>query len=320
MAHLTPLPLADARRIAARFSLDVARVTPILAGSVNSNFALELEGGGRAFLRVYEEQAAAAAAREAALLDHLATGGVPTPSPLRREDGGFVDEHAGKPVALFPWREGSILCQRGVTRDAARAVGAALANVHAVGATYEGAGASRFGADELARRLAGLEARPLSDDLRRTTRRLAAALTALAARLEPAPLGVIHGDLFRDNVLWSGGSISALLDFESASRGSAAFDLAVTMLAWCHGDDLDLGLARAMGEGYASVRRPTDDERRAFYDEARFAALRFSITRITDFELRPAGTGVHKDYRRFVARLDALEGLGDEAVTALLEA
>ncbi len=62
------------------------------------------------------------------------------------------------------------------------------------------------------------------------------------ARLASRPIvgqGLIHGDLFRDNVLWREGEISALLDFESASRGSRPFDLMVTILAWCFGDSLD---------------------------------------------------------------------------------
>jgi homoserine kinase type II len=319
MALLTPLPLDAARALGARYGLDVASVTPILAGSVNSNFRLDLAGDGRAFLRIYEEQDGGAARGEARLLDHLAAHGVPTPRPIALVDEpGFVAAHEGKPVAVFPWRDGEMLCQRGVTEGAARAVGEALARVHVAGASYDGAAASRFGAADLARRLDGLRGRALPDELARAVARLAVAVSALAERAEAPAIGVVHGDLFRDNVLWTGGAITALLDFESASRGSAAFDLAVTMLAWCWGDALDERLARAMGDGYASVRPLSPAERGALFDEARFAAVRFAITRITDFELRPAGTGVHKDYRRFVARLDALERMGPRALGALL--
>ena len=86
------------------------------------------------------------------------------------------------------------------------------------------------------------------------------------ARRRPRPRAArrdrLHGDLFRDNVLWRGGRIAALIDFESAARESYAFDLMVTILAWCTGDGLDPALARAMCEGYASVRPLTDAERR----------------------------------------------------------
>jgi homoserine kinase type II len=156
---------------------------------------------------------------------------------------------------------------------------------------------------------------------------VAAAVDELTGRLEriraaaprtPGPQTLIHGDLFRDNVLWQAGEISALLDFESASRGSAAFDLAVTMLAWCFGDDLDPELVSALAAGYASVRPLSTEERDRFFHESVIAALRFSITRITDFELRPKGSGVYKDFRRFLARQRTLERLGPEGLLALL--
>src|SRR3954463_4004949 len=124
MALLTPLPLDDARRLGARYGLSVASVRGIPAGSVNSNYALSPEGGGRAFLRVYEEQDAASAAGEARVLDHLASHGVltPRPLPLAGAPDQFISEHAGKPVAVFPWVAGEALCQARVTPDVARQV------------------------------------------------------------------------------------------------------------------------------------------------------------------------------------------------------
>src|SRR5262245_59166976 len=124
MAILTPLSLDEARAIGRLYDLEVERVTGILGGSVNSNFDLACSGGRRVFLRVYEAQRAETAAREATLLEHLSVGGVVTPAPLHlTEGGGFISEHAGKPVAIFPWIEGEILCQRRVNVESARAVG-----------------------------------------------------------------------------------------------------------------------------------------------------------------------------------------------------
>ncbi len=339
MAILTPLSLADARRIGALYGLEIADVRGLLAGSVNSNFALTLaDGRGQAFLRVYEEQQLHAASREAHMLEHLAASGVATPQPLRRRDAAsgsegaaFIAEHAGKPVAVFPWVAGDSICQARVTPDATRRVGAALARVHLVGASFEGANASRFDLDSLDQRLQGLRAPgpAASAGLPASTLppEVAAAVDELTGRLQrmraaaprtSGPETLIHGDLFRDNVLWQDGEISALLDFESASRGSAVFDLAVTMLAWCFGDDLDPDLAAALAAGYTSVRPLSTEERGRIFHESLVAALRFSITRITDFELRPKGSGVYKDFRRFLARQRTLERLGPEGLLALL--
>jgi homoserine kinase type II len=320
MATLTPLLLDDARRLGARYGLDVASVRGIPAGSVNSNYALTLASGERRFLRVYEEQGAASASVEARLLAHLAAHGVKTPRPVALEgdaEAGFIAEHAGKPVAVFPWIEGDSLCQKLVTSAAVRELGAALAHVHLAGDSFVGAAPSRFGAVQLAQRLRALEAMDLDASLAALVARLSERLDALSDRPRVGD-GLIHGDLFRDNVLWHEGEITSLLDFESASLGSRPFDLMVTILAWCFGDGLDPSLARALVEGYTSARPLPEDEAAALHVEGSFAALRFTITRITDFELRPRGNGVFKDYRRFLARGAALEELGPDGLRALL--
>ncbi|MDQ3036243.1 MAG: phosphotransferase, partial [Myxococcota bacterium] len=173
-----------------------------------------------------------------------------------------------------------------------------------------------FGLDRIAARLR--DARTDRDDLRRAIARLDAVLTEVAAAATgELPRGVIHGDLFRDNVRWEGDEIVCALDWESASDGVLAYDLAVALLAWCFGDTMRWELARALASGYAAERPLGAAERAALHTVLRGACARFASTRITDFELRPAiGERVHKDYRRFLARLDAIEA---ETPSTLLE-
>lgn len=198
-------------------------------------------------------------------------------------------------------------------------MGEALARVHVAGASFTGAPPSRFGPAQIDARLQSLRAMTLTPELQAVVTRLSSRLEHHASRA-PAPevSGLVHGDLFRDNVLWKEGRISALLDFESASRESYPFDLMVTLLAWCFGDGLDPELARAMAQGYARVRPLPAAEAELLCSEGDFAALRFSVTRITDFELRPKGSGIYKDYRRFLARADALSALGPAGLRRLL--
>jgi homoserine kinase type II len=120
--------------------------------------------------------------------------------------------------------------------------------------------------------------------------------------------GIIHGDLFRDNVLWSGGSsISAILDFEQASGGSLAYDLAVCINDWCWTGAPRIDLAAALLAGYQAVRPLSAADREALPTEIRAAATRFTITRITDVYLAKVDNP-EKDFRAFLARVEAWRG------------
>jgi homoserine kinase type II len=310
MAVLTAASFAEVRALLLHLGLGELRaLTGIPAGSVNSNFALDLEGGKRLFLRIYEEQDEDGARREASLLQDLAAAGVRTPAPLAP-----IAHLSGKPAAVFPWREGGIRCQRTVSTADVRKVGEALARVHAAGTGLrEPPRPSRFGEADLLLRISRI-ARAEDPALAAQAAPLREKLVEWSARRDAGlPRGLIHGDLFRDNVLWERadqGEIAALLDFESASEGVFAYDLMVTALAWCVGDTLDAGLVREMIAGYESVRALTAAEQAGLVAEGCAAALRFTITRITDYAMRVTdGPRVIKDWQRFAMRLAALESI-----------
>jgi Ser/Thr protein kinase RdoA (MazF antagonist) len=152
MAVLTPLSDDDGRLLVGSYDVGELRgLAGVAAGSVNSNFALDV-AGRRLFLRLYEERDFEGAAQEAAMLERLAAAGVPTPAPLRRLDGGLVSSIAGKPAALFPWRDGTMRCQGSVTPIDTRRVGRALAEVHLAG-VRERCGSARFRYEDLLVRL-----------------------------------------------------------------------------------------------------------------------------------------------------------------------
>ena len=316
MAACTPLIAHDLAVFLGDFELGAARShAPVAGGSVNSNFVVDIDGQ-RVFLRIFEEQNHEGAEAEAGMLERLATRGVPTPAPLLRRDGRAIGTLCGKPAALFPWRDGSMRCQASVGAHEALLIGEALATVHLAGRD-EHRGPGRFELTDLLGRVRSKIAHAEDPALASQAELLARALeTTSAERRSDLPRGLVHGDLFRDNVLWSqpeGGPIAALLDFESASDGTFAYDLAVTILSWCFGDGLDVTLMRNVIAGYERVRRLAPSERAGLHAEARMAALRFTVTRITDYAMRPPeapGERVMKDWRRFLARHDALVALG----------
>lgn len=310
---------AEVEAFAALFGLRPEGARRIASGSERRNYALALPGGGRAFLRIHPPGDGDSALFELRLTEHLASRGVltPVPLPLAPPATGRIGSHEGRCAVLLPWIEGDLLRARAVGVEHARRVGAALARCHVAAASFPHDGAPRFGAADLAHMLdsgAGHAGDPASAGAARS---LAARLAAWRREGPLVETGLVHGDLFRDNVLWRGPEIAAVLDFEAASRGSLAWDLMITVLAWCFGDDLDLARARALIRAYTAVRPLSSDDRRDLHRAARLAALRFAITRLVCFGTDPSGV-YHRDYRRFVARLDAVEHIGEAAWPAAM--
>ncbi len=311
------MTLAEARAIGGSYDLDVVAIDALSAGSVNSNFRVSAASGEAFFLRVYEEQNLEGAALELQVIRELSESGVPTPPPRARRDGGYVTPHRGKPVGLHPWVEGDSLCFGRVTRHAVRHLGRALARVHRCGAALSHVPEGRFGLQGLRERLDAVDRtdRRFAPDTIRIRERMAHYAACSSSAL---PQGLIHGDLFRDNVLWrgqpgadqhgAGPELVALLDFESASQGVFVYDIMVCVHAWCYGAAFDLDLVRALLAGYHEERPLLTEELAALEAHGALAALRFATTRLTDFSLRaPPGQPPARDYRRFLARLEAIE-------------
>lgn len=315
MALLTPMTLAQARTIGEDYGLEVLAVDALAAGSVNSNFRFETRERGPVFVRVYEEQGVQGAARELELLCELQRIGVPTAAPLMRAGGGYVSVYGGKPVGVVPWIEGEILCFGRATPDVVLRLGRALAQVHVSSAKLSHVPSGRFGVQNLFYRLDAIDAATsaFAKDTAFIRQRLTRYAEAPSAHL---PRGLIHGDLFRDNVLFRHGELVALIDFESASDGVFVYDLMVCVHAWCYGAGFDLERVGALLAGYSEVRALTPEEVAASRAQGALAALRFATTRISDFSLRaPPGQPPVRDFRRFLARLAALEsGLLDPII------
>jgi homoserine kinase type II len=310
VALFTPLEDAEAQGIAGEFALGALRgVRAIHAGTINSNFAVDTERGAW-FVRINEGKSEVDVAWEARLVEALAAAGVATPPPVLAHDGRPYAQLAGtaKWVSVFPWTAGHHLDADRITPDRAAELGSALARLHAAGLDLPLAWRRRSIYDHahlVARyaTFAGSADPELARAIAVVGEELAAADAARVVR-ERATRGIIHGDLFRDNVLWDGGRVVAILDFEQASGGSLAYDLAVCINDWCWTGQVRHDLIAALLAGYQRVRALTADDRAALPIEVRAAAARFTITRITDVYLAKVDNP-DKDFRAFLARCDA---------------
>jgi homoserine kinase type II len=309
----------DARAIARAFDLGApAKLTSIAAGTINSNFALETERG-RWFVRVNEGKSVEDCAWEAALVVDLAAAGLPVPVPREATgtgDGRRLFEHRGLIVSLFAWQPGRHRAPSEVSVADATAIGETLARLH-VAASARPRSTWRDGIYQFADIVARFEGFRGSRDpaLAQAIAVLGDEFTWLTAQANvraAAGHGVIHLDLFRDNVLWDDGRLVAILDFEQASRGSFVYDLAVAVNDWCWDPvqaRADNELARAMIAAYDRAHPLTAADRAALPVELRAAAARFTVTRITDVHLRQVDNP-DKDFRAFLARVEHWRGAG----------
>ena len=321
MANFSQLSEQDVVGLAETFGLGALDSwSTIEAGTVNSNFALRC-ASGRYFLRINEGKDEAAVAYEASLVSGLAELGVPTPVPVLAGERRYAD-HRGQWASVFPWVEGGHVARADVSPVIARAVGAGLANLHAAAdqvtglAPHEGIYTTRA----IAERARGFAS---SNDpaLAEVNLLLADETRWLFAQPEPRDRGVIHGDLFRDNVLFASETLCAFLDFEQASMGSRTYDLAVCINAWCYDQAMAPELVAAMIAGYRATRatEPEPFTTQALWTELRRSAWRFTITRITDLHLRGI-VDPDKDFRRYAARLVSWRELGADGLEGWLVA
>ncbi|HEY2069724.1 MAG TPA: homoserine kinase [Rhizomicrobium sp.] len=254
----------------------------IAEGVENSNFQLRTDKGAY-ILTLYEKRV-----KEEdlpfflGLMDHLAAKGVPCPLPVPRRDGSLWGHVNGKSAALLTWLDGLSLHRPDVTHCAD--VGAACARLHEAGQGFAIARPNALGPEGW-RKLADSTA----SDADSVEQGLALLISRSLGDLErdwPSglPGGVIHADLFPDNVLFMPGRVSGLIDFYFACNDAFVYDLAVMLNAWCfESDGYNLTKGRALVSAYRKHRELSPAEREAFPILARGAALRFLLTRLYDW-------------------------------------
>ena len=242
----------------------------IAAGMQNSNYFVTA-GGVRRVLTVFEHLTPEQLDFYLALMAHLAARGIPCPQPLADSQGRHWRMLAGKPAALLSCLPGTDI-EKASARDCAQ-LGATLARLHLAAADFPNPQPNPCGAAW--REKVGRELLPQvnPDEYGRLLTELEFQATQDYSKL---PQGIIHGDLFRDNVLWQGEQLSGVLDFYFAGSDALLFDLAVVANDWCH----DVASLRELVAGYASVRPIADAEAQAWPALRRAAALRFWLLRL----------------------------------------
>lgn len=275
---------------------DLVELKGIASGITNTNYFVTTSTG-RYVLTLFEKNSADELPYFLDLMAHLAERGVLCPRPLRRHDGASLSELNGKPAAL-------VSCLRGCSLETPSTahcteVGRVLAEMHVAGRSFLSSSINQRGAEWRA-----ATAAQVMDFLNAEDHKLLQQTLAFQADFDTSslPRGVIHADLFRDNVLFDGDQLGGVIDFYYACNDVLLYDIAIAANDWCTLPDGSLDDARtsALLKAYHVVRPLSANEQSAWPGMLRIAALRFWLSRLFDHYFPQEGELTHaKDPQHF---------------------
>jgi homoserine kinase type II len=261
----------------------------IAEGVENSNFLVHTSAGNF-ILTLYEKRVAAGDLPFfLALIEHLASRGITCPQPVKNKQGGVLGKIAGRPAAMVTFLDGMWI--RRPNAGHCVAVGEALARLHLAGADFPIRRLNALSLDSW--RPLYEQAKPRGDSVQPGLCAEIEKELATLGKIWPRnlPAGVIHADLFPDNVFFLGDGLSGLIDFYFACTDTLSFDVVICLNAWCFEPDHSYTVTkgRALLKAYSKVRPLSADERDALPVLARGAAMRFLLTRLVDWLAVPDG-------------------------------
>ena len=305
MAVYTDVSADDLARFIARYDIgELLSYKGIAEGVENSNFLVHTSAGNF-ILTLYEKRVAEGDLPFfLGLMEHLAARGLTCPQPVKNKEGGMLGVVAGRPAAIVTFLDG--LWIRKPNAGHCGAVGEAMARLHLAGSDFKIKRPNALSVDSW--RPLFEHAGPRGDSVRPgLCNEIVNELTILEKNWpRDLPVGVIHADLFPDNVFFLGDKLSGLIDFYFACNDMLAYDVAICLNCWCFEPDHSYNVTkgRALLSGYNKVRALSAAEQAALPVLARSAAMRFLLTRLVDWLAVPEGALVRpKDPLEYFRKL-----------------
>jgi homoserine kinase type II len=290
MAVYTDVSADDLARFIGRYDIgELLSYKGIAEGVENSNFLVHTSAG-TFILTLYEKRVAEHDLPFfLGLMEHLAARGLNCPQPVKNREGGMLGVVAGRPAAIVTFLDG--LWIRKPSAGHCAAVGDALARLHIAGADFSIKRPNALSVESW--RPLFEHAGPRGDSVRPGLCNEIVTELGVLERNWPRdlPAGVIHADLFPDNVFFLGDKLSGLIDFYFACNDMFAYDVAICLNCWCFEPDHSYNVTkgRALLGAYNKVRGLSAAEQATLPVLARGAAMRFLLTRLVDWLSVPDG-------------------------------
>jgi len=269
MAARTQLQESDIREIAASYDLTMVDYEPIAGGAANANYLLRAQRASYV-LTVFEDTTLALTVEHGRLLLLLKESAFPSPRPLLSVNGKIAIAHNGKPVMMKEYVAGRVY--RYPNKTMLLQVGTAMAKLHQVPQPDVLSIKQPYGVQKLS----SIHGQEIDTEYEGW---IAKRLSCLEQqRPQGLPRGLIHSDMFYDNVLFEGTRLKAIIDFEDATCDDKVFDLAMGIVGLC-GQGVVLEKARALVKGYEQIRELEEGEKRALQLYVEYAAATVSCWR-----------------------------------------
>ncbi|WP_020396903.1 homoserine kinase [Thiolinea disciformis] len=282
MSVHTPISFAELSRFLRSYELgDLLEFEGITAGVENSNFFVTTTRG-KYVLTLLEQYDLDQASYFFALMDWMAQAGIPSAMPLRDRQHSLRHSLNGKPAVLVERLAGHILTHANVEQCAI--IGQVLAQIHLAGKDFPHYRAPDRG--HVWRQQTTNHLLPLLDKHDSALLRQEMAFQQQVP-LDQLPQGVIHADLFCDNVLFDQQQLTGVIDWYYACHDPWLYDVAIVVNDWCCDSSgaLDPERLTICLQTYHQLRPFTPAEAEQFWGLVRAAALRFWLSRLVAWHL-----------------------------------
>ena len=278
---------------------ELESMSPLVGGWDNTNFLLKLKGGSEVVLKAWIANSVEEVSRVVQRHIHLASNDIPTAVPLQLSNGSHFAERNSVAWTILPFVAGGML---GYDEDSLRNLGEVLCRMSSIPPADCFPENYRMGFD-LFEEVISLSSRMGVSDpfVEMLASQIAGVRRDFPSNL---PMGILHGDLFPDNVIGSGGQVSAILDLEEAWIGPMAFDLAMACVGFgWDGAVPAWGRWKALFDGYQNVRELTPEEVDSLPFLHRFATLSIAAWRFWKHNLSEPDEFLSGRYVEMVDRL-----------------